>query len=280
VIDAARLGLVQLFATEARNDEARQLFWELYRTSRQPVAVLELLGRLDIEGAEPHEASQELEKFIATDPADFDACRALAHHYLVLGRAREARSLAERCLEARSESLPAWETLLGCLNDLGDKTPLGEAIDRVPETAREMAWYWKYRGIAAENIEQWEAAETAFRQALSRDPFDSRTHYRLGMLLHQFGKEAAEAEQHIARARELTAVHAQLREFYREVLLSNQRGITPSGELCADMGGHYEALGLQDAAAAWYRESLKRDPTNAKSRQGLRRQEEGDRHSS
>lgn len=271
VIDAARLGLVQFFATEARNDEARQLIWELHRTSPQPVAVLELLGRLDIEGAEPHEASQELEKFIATAPEDFDACCGLAHHYLVLGRAREARSLVERCLAARGESLSAWETLLGCLNDLGDNTHLREAIDHVPQAARETSWYWKYHGIAAENIEQWEAAETAFREALRRDPFDSRTHYRLGRLLHQLGKDVAEGNEHIARARELTLVHAQRRESYREVLLNNRQGMTLSSTLCADMGGHYEALGLQDGAAAWYREALKRDPTNAKSRQGLAR---------
>jgi tetratricopeptide (TPR) repeat protein len=271
LIDAARLGLVQLYAIEARNDEARPLIWELHRVSPQPVAVLELLGRLDVEGAEPHEASQELERFIAADPGDFDACRGLAQHYLVLGRAREARPLAERCLEARCESLAAWETLLSCLNDLGDNDSLAEALDRVPEAASEMAWYWKFRGIVAENMEQWEAAEAAFRQALRHDPFDSRTHYRLGRLLVQLGKDVAGGDEHMAEARRLTAAHTQLRELYRRVLLNNQQGIALSAALCAGMGEQYETLGLRDGAAGWYRESLKRDPTGIKSREGLAR---------
>jgi tetratricopeptide (TPR) repeat protein len=271
VIDAARLGLIQLFAIELRNDEARRLIWALYRASPEPVAVLELLGRLDIEGAEPHEASQELQKFIANDPGDFAACLGLAHHYMVLGRAGEARLLAERCLETQSDSLASWEALLGCLEDLGENRALAEAIERVPRTADESAWYWKYRGIAAEDMEQWEAAESAFRQAVQRDPFDSRLQYRLGRLLRHVGKDISEADEHIARARELTAIRTQLRDVYRLVVLSNQQGTALSDELCADMGEHYEFIGLQDGAAAWYQEALKRNPADAKSRQALDR---------
>ena len=271
VSDAARLGLIQLCATEARNDEARQLIWELYRTSPQPVAVLELLGRLDVEGADPHESIAELEKFLARDPDDFEARRALAQHYLVLGRSREARSLAEQCVRSNRQSLPAWQNLFSCLTDIGDHAALDESIERPPEPARETAWYWFFRGIAAEHRGQLEAAEDAFRSALLRDPFDQRTHYRLARVLIECGKDSSESEKHIGRSEQLNIARGRLREFYRQVILSNQRATGPTSELCFQMGTAYEALGILEGAEAWYRESLKRNPANAEVQQALAR---------
>ncbi len=275
-VDSARLGLVQLFATEVRYPEAREMIWELYRTSPRPVAVLELLGRLDVEGTDPHEAIAVLEKFIANVANDLEARRGLAHHYLNLGRARDGLPLVEQCVASRPDWLSAWETLLGCLADLGDFKSLNETISRLPAAANETAWCWHFRGFAAEQAGNLAAAEAAYRQALQLDPFDSRLQFRLGRVIYQLGADLAASEEHTARAQELAATRATMREFYRQLLLANQERSGPTSDLCYDMGSHYEALGLKSGAAAWYREVLKRDPANAKSREKLARLENVD----
>jgi len=234
--------------------------------------VLELLGRLDIEGAEPNEAAEIVQKFLETDPTDLEARRALAYHYMVLGKTREASSLVKECLEIRPDFVSAWEILVASLYDLGDFAALEAALDELPETGRETAWYWRFQATNLERRDQPEQAARALEHALAIDPFDSRLHYLLGRVYHQLGNDEGNAE-HITRWQELAAARARRRELYREVILSNQRGTGPSSELCFNMGSHYELMGVYDGAVAWHRESLRRDPTNAMSREALERLE-------
>jgi tetratricopeptide (TPR) repeat protein len=213
----------------------------------------------------------ELSKFVEADPSDLDASRALSHHYVILGRALEARPLAERCVQERPDWLGAWETLVSSHIELGDYPAAQRALERVPEPGQGTSWYWHYQGILAEQNSQWDAAEAALRQAVAYDPYDRRLHYRLGIILQRRGENLDQARNHLDRSSELATIRQRLREIYRHVILINQQNRPIGANLCFAMGNDYELLGRSDAAIAWYREAIKRNAQDSRSREGLSR---------
>jgi tetratricopeptide (TPR) repeat protein len=98
----------------------------------------------------------------------------------------EALTLWEACLDEGNEL--ARYALGYTLLALGRAREAHEQLKRYSSLVRRNAWAWCYLGQACEQLEDWEGAEYAYRQALeSTDAgsFDTDADERLAALLHR-----------------------------------------------------------------------------------------------
>lgn len=264
IMVAARVALVQLYALQMRRDEAREQVWPVLAGSSDPAAVLELFTMIEL-GAEPNDTAATLERFVAGDPEDFAARRALGSQYTVLGRTSEARQILEACLSERPGDVRAAEFLAQCLLDAAEFDACEALLQRVSDEGRTKAWYWRHRGYLCERKAEWAEARDKYAEAVRLAPTDSQAHHQLGTVLKRLGEED-DGQEHLDRGLELRAARTRILDLYGELA---QTGITsggpgPSGDLCYRMGACCQSLDLPEARE-WYREALRRAPGHAPS---------------
>jgi tetratricopeptide (TPR) repeat protein len=246
-------GLLEIYAPEGRMDEARAMLWELYGQvppHQQPMVMNKwlqtVLLRLD-----PKEAVAMLRRFVAADPADCDARRALARLAQAAGDDAEADRQLQACLEYLPGDVANWRARLETLAARGDRAAMMAAVRRLPASTAADPAIWGYRGQALLAAGDLRGAADAFRRAIALRPFDEELFYRLSLVERRLG-EADRARDHQRRSQSLRATRARLAEAaeaFRQAL---------DGSRAADMAAAAgrlstlcAALGWPQAAEAW-----------------------------
>jgi tetratricopeptide (TPR) repeat protein len=253
--DAGR-ALLNLYALEDRWDDAKVVLWRLYDESppSDRPGLLAMRMRSELERVAPLESAVQLRRFVAADPADWEAVRALAHAERQLGLRAEAAAHLRQCLEARPDDSRAWRDYLSLLRAAGDTTGLLDAVERIPKAAETEPEVWNYRGLALEKHGDLRGAANAYREAIERNPFVLEYHYRLGVAEERLGNRR-EAKEHFRRSTELREARGQLAQAYAACLAALQapgeKGPDPApirrlAALC-------DTLGWSRAADGWRR---------------------------
>ena len=102
--------------------------------------------RSELERVAPAESIVLLQRYVAADPTDWEALRALARAELALGHREEADHHFEACLKGDPENPRVWRDYLNMLNDRGDFDALKSALGEVPHAAEGDPDIWKLRG--------------------------------------------------------------------------------------------------------------------------------------
>jgi tetratricopeptide (TPR) repeat protein len=246
-----RLGLLHV---ENRILEAQQVGWEAY-SAVSPTAKRDILRALTLALlTEPPDdsARDQLDRWIAADPADMDAVVALLSRIAAQPRAgdpdRGARiAKLTSLLDGNPKHLPAREALVVALADAGELGRGRELLDAWPAEMRD-ARYYRLAGRWDLDYEHQPAqAVRAFRRALMDQPHDWRTHYRLSRALSTLGKvdEARREAETVARLREALEPenlgHRLVADFDH---LEDPQSRLDLGALCA-------TVGLDRLAEAW-----------------------------
>jgi tetratricopeptide (TPR) repeat protein len=203
--------LLKIYAAEDRWEDAYGIIWKAYDHASPPDRPLVLTMRLrcELERVAQSETIKLLRRYIAADPADFEALRALAKAELALGERAEAVRDMEACLRARPEDPRPWRDYLTMLQTLGEQDAFDATMARVPPSAETEPEIWIFRGQAKERAGNWQAAEEDYRKALELNPNLNNAHYRLSVIQERQGRRE-QAAAHRKRWQDLRDARTRL----------------------------------------------------------------------
>lgn len=258
VVHDASLELLKLYSTEDRWEELREVLWDAYERAN-PADHLTLLSmriRSEMERIAPEVVVGQLERYLAADPTDWMAVRALARAELALGRKDKARQHFEAFVAARPDDPRGWRDYLTMLYDQGDLDAWHALLARVPASAESEPEIWRFRGLKKERAGDWYGAAEDYRQALERNPFLAAAHYRLAMVEERMGNREKAAE-HRKQTEILREARNDLRLAYTDLMNAEDARVkqTPaSPDLPTSMrrlAKVCETLGWGRLAEAW-----------------------------
>ena len=164
--------LLSLYATEDRWDNAHKILWKLYdrATPDDRPSVLAMRIHSELERIAPTESVKHLTLYVAADPGDWEARRALAKAELALGQHSEALRDMSACLDARPDNPRVWLDYLTMLKSLGERDVFNTVLSSAPSLAETEPDLWLFRGQARELAGDWSAAAAQYRRALKLNP--------------------------------------------------------------------------------------------------------------
>ncbi len=211
LVNGAIKRLVALYVLEGRPEPARAVIWQAYRQARptEKPAILDYRLRVEIERIEAGEAVAVLRTYVAADPADRDARRALALAEQAAGDPAEADRQVARCLADDPLDVASWRVQHSLLNDRNDPAALIAAAAALPAAvaSAEDPVLQRLRARAFEEAGDLSAALTALRAAETLDPADAEVQFRLARVEQRLGQSESAAghrdrHQTLLRARE------------------------------------------------------------------------------
>jgi tetratricopeptide (TPR) repeat protein len=247
--------LVALYVLEGRLDEARQALWRAFdeATPEERLGVLATRVRAELERIDHKEAVTRLRAYVAADPEDWDARRALPLEEHATGDEASVDRDLEAGLLARPDDPTFWRARLEILHDRGDLEAFREAIARVPSTTEGDAKVWMYRGVARQTDGDVPGALEAFRRSAELAPNDAEIIYKLGMAELARGLTVP-GREHLARTRQLHQAYSDLKDAYHGFREQARRNPRDDPGYRSSIGRLAEAcrlLGWQREADAW-----------------------------
>jgi tetratricopeptide (TPR) repeat protein len=260
ILQMASQQLLELYATENRWDDAAQILWQTYERA-SPADRLSILGmrvRSELERLAPVATIRQLERYVAADPTDWQAFRALAQAERALGRREDASRDFQAGLAGCPDDPRFWRDYLGMLYDLGNQNAWKSLLARVPPCAESEPEIWRFRGLLKEQTGDWAGAAEDYRMALTRHPYVMASHYRLAMVEERLGHRDL-AVAHRKQADRLREARSELRVAFSELITAeeareNQKASNP--DLTTSMrrlASVCESLGWARLAEAWYK---------------------------
>ncbi len=249
--------LLSLYATEDRWDDAHVILWKVYDRSppEDRPTVLAMRIQSELERIAPTESTKLLMRYVAADPDDWEARRALANAELALGQRAEALRDLRDCLDARPEDPRLWRDYLTMLQSLGEVDDFNAVLDRVPALAETEPDLWIFRAQARERAGDWTTAAAHYRRALELNPNLLNAHYRLANIEGRLG-HSIEAAAHRKRWQELHEARSALRQAFGAYFEAQKSLPNDSPELLASirrLASICQTLGWSRAADGWSR---------------------------
>ncbi len=251
--------LMKIYATENRWEDFYDVIWKSYdhAAPQDRSLILSLRIRSELERVAWSESIKLLRRYVAADPADFEALCALANAELALGQKAEAVRDMEACLRSRPEDSRVWRDYLTMLQSLGEIDAFNAVLARVPAAAEVEPEIWMFRGQARERDGDWSGAAEHLHRALELNPNLLNAQYRLAIIEARLGHRDQSAA-HRKRWQELLDARTQLRladADYQAALAAGSRPGTASGpDLRASikrLRTICETLGWSRAAEGW-----------------------------
>jgi tetratricopeptide (TPR) repeat protein len=253
----ASFELIKLYAAEDRWEDVHVILWQAYERASPAdyMALLYMRVRSELERVAPDETIKKLERYVAADPTDWEALRALAKAESALGRGVEAGRHFQACLKGQPDDARAWSDYLNLLHAQGDMDTWSALLAKVPPSADSEAEIWKFRGLRKERAGDWAGAASDYRAALERNPYITAYHYRLAMVEERLGCRD-EAAKHRKQADQLREARSQLLPAFTDVIDAQEHRASTAPNLPVSirrLASICETLGWTRLADAWYK---------------------------
>jgi thioredoxin-like negative regulator of GroEL len=252
------LQLLGLYAMENRPENAAVVLWNAYEHAN-PVDHLSLLSmrvRSELERLAPEATIIQLARFVAEDPSDWEALRALARAELALNRKEEAQRHFQACLEGAPDNPRVWRDYLSMLHDTGNQETFAALLTKVPPTAESESDIWRFRGLLKEEADDSRGAAQDYSTALMHNPYTMAAHYRLAMVEERLVHRESAAE-HRKKADQLRNARGELQTAFENVLAAEearqkQTSVDPDLQTSIRrLASVCETLGWARLAQAW-----------------------------
>jgi tetratricopeptide (TPR) repeat protein len=243
--------LLKIYAIEDRWEDAYLIIWRSYEHAK-PVdhpALLSMRLRPELERVSHKESSSVLRRYVAAQPDDWEAFRALARAQAALGQHTDAVLHFQACIEGRPDDVQAWCDYLAMQLDQGDLESFLALLKRPPAGADRESNTWMYRGMASERAGNWVTAAEEFHKAIELNPCVPKYYYRLAMAEERLGLHG-EAIVHRQRTKEMNDARAQLPGAYASFFGSKDTGGKTSRE---HLDGARKRLALLCETLGWLR---------------------------
>jgi tetratricopeptide (TPR) repeat protein len=252
------LQLLSLYATENRWEDAAIIVWHAYEQTSQEdhLALLSMRVRSELERLAPEATIGIVKRYVAADPYDWEALRALARAELSLNLKDEAERHFQACLKGDPNNPRVWRDYLSMLHDTGNEEALGTLLGKVPEVAEREPEIWRLRALLKEKSGDWIGAARDYGTALDRNPFLMASHYRLAMVEERLGRHES-AAAHRKKADQLRDARGELRAAFNNVVAAEearqqQKAIKPDlPTALRKLASVCETLGWARLALAW-----------------------------
>jgi tetratricopeptide (TPR) repeat protein len=242
--------LIDHYLMQERWDEARDLFWNLVRVAPDPVRKKHVLLRMLAPDDERYDLSEMIawhEKFVAQNPGDADAQRALGLNLARIGRMEEARQHLGACARAHPETSRFVDSWVWFLLMAGDVEQAAEILDSLPEEFDQIDSFWMHRGRCHELRGAWSESARCFRKAVALSPHRLDANNRLAQALRITGS-AREAAQQSEIAKQIAEAKRNLLNTREDLLRQNAE---PDSHACARLAELCRTLGMTKEAEAW-----------------------------
>jgi tetratricopeptide (TPR) repeat protein len=254
------LQLLGLYATENRWEDAALVLWNAYEHTNPTdhLSLLSMRVQSELERLAPQATISTLNGYVAADPSDWEARRALARAELALNRKEEAERHFQACLEGAPDNPRVWRDYLSMLHDTGNQEAFAALLAKVPPTAESEPDIWRFRGLLKEKLGDWLGAAQDYGMALERSPYVMALHYRLAMVEERLGNRESAAE-HRKKADQLRDAQGELRTAFNNVVTAEdarQKQASANPDLPTSMrrlATVCETLGWARLADAWNR---------------------------
>jgi tetratricopeptide (TPR) repeat protein len=248
--------LLQVYAAEDRWEDAYPVIWKAFDHAAPPDRPLMLTMRIRcaLERISPVERAKIVRRYVAADPADLEALRALANAEVAVGQGDEAIRHIEAGLRAQPEDPRAWRDYLTMLQFLGEQEAFRAALARVPHSGDAEPEIWIFRGQLSERDGDLEGAIADYRRALERNPNLLGAHYRLATIEARLGRHE-QAAPHRKRWEELRDAQDQLRRVDAEyrAALEAAAASEPKPSALAELRAAARRLGSVCETLGWAR---------------------------
>jgi tetratricopeptide (TPR) repeat protein len=257
IMHDATYGLLELYATEDRWEDAHVVLWRAYDEAALEDRPQLLAWRLrsELERVAPLETVPILRRYVAAVPDDWEALRSLARAELALGRKDVAERHFQACMKARPDDPRVWRDYLTMLHEQGEWDAFSALLARAPRAVESEPEIWKFRGMMCEKNGNIDGAAENYRQAIERNPNVLEYHYRLAVADERLGQRA-EAAEHRKRTQQLREASAQLPKAYHDFLDAQAQRSTGGPDLATSikqLASICETLGFARAAEGWNR---------------------------
>jgi tetratricopeptide (TPR) repeat protein len=246
-------GLLNLYALQGRDDEARRLALRLYEVEPDPhdrVQLLLQLIRHEAHAIAPDSVAHQLAPVVEGNPGDLRSTLALGLALVHDSRFDPGLDLLRRAVDAHREIPETWASYLSALADAGQTDALKRALGELPAALADDPRFESARGWIAAQRGDWVAAARAYRRAWEARPGDAALAYRLQTALRNAGRkeELAGLEP---RLQAIVASREKLRPLYDQIDALPDLGRVPHPELYLELATALEHLGRHDEARAW-----------------------------
>ncbi len=204
--------LLNKYAIQDRWDEARVLIWQAYDESLGALerrSWLELSLKTQIERSLPSATLIHAREWIAADPDDWHARRALARAANAEKLYGEADREIRTCVAAKPTDPVVWGDWVEMLRIREDFDGIASLLAKCPTEADADPRILMARGRLKRQERDFAAAADLFARAVEKTPSDPDAHNSLALALQLVGK-TKEAEVHRRR-------HAELEETSKEI---------------------------------------------------------------
>jgi tetratricopeptide (TPR) repeat protein len=279
----AAQGLIALYVVEERPVDAAEVVWQVKEQMPPEWLPNALIMRLrtETERIDPREAVSVLRRYVANDPSDWQAIRALARAEQAVGRTAEADEWIAEAIRLRPDDPMVWRDRLKILDRRHDRSGLITVVDMIPRSASEDTVIWQYRGMEREAMADLAGAAVALERSVVLDPYREEAHYLLAGVEQRLENSKA-AEHH----REVHTRLSEARQSLGRIALEYQTVFERAGAhtseargIAARLAELCRTLGFERDAEEWDRLGPPKLPAagGADSRRGEEPQEKGGR---
>jgi tetratricopeptide (TPR) repeat protein len=252
------MALLNLYATEDRWEDAYPVIWIAYDRaagSEERLTWLTMRMRAELERVSQKESITSLRRYVAADPLDLEALRALARAEQAIGQTRDSEHHFRECLKLRPDYVRAWLGFLALLQEEGELDRFLELLSVSPPSADSESETWYFRGIASEKARDWRTAASHFRKAIDLNPYLQKCYYRLGMAEERLGLRE-QAVVYRKKSTEMQEARARFPAAYSAYFATGESGeaaaVEPS-KAARRLAAICDTLGWARAAQAWNR---------------------------
>jgi tetratricopeptide (TPR) repeat protein len=248
-------GLLNLYALQGRDDDARALGLRLFEVETDPHDRIELLVQLirhDAHAIAPSATVLELEPVAKANPGDKLSARALGLALVRESRYDAGLELLSRAVKSDPTDTQAWEAYVTGLTDAARIDALNETLAQLPKTIADAPCFDGAKGWAASQRRDWDSAIQSYRRAWERRPDDPTLAYRLQLALRNAGR-IEELDRLAPRFRAVATARESLRTLYDRIDALPDVGSAPHWDLYEQVAAALEQLQRTDEARAWKR---------------------------
>jgi tetratricopeptide (TPR) repeat protein len=254
-IPEAGWALLSLYYVQGRREEAHRLSLELHAIEPDPRDRVRLLLELVRQDARPitlERLIDRLEPIVQGRPEDLRSAIALGLALIRNSRVDEGLPILKRVVDRAAGDADAWDAWLLGLDEARQFDELAVALARLPSAMARDPRFERFRGILAQQRQDWPAAADAYLRAWRTDPSDAQVLYRLSRALRAAGR-ADQADSFDLKVRAAKEARDQILSLYEEAEADKTLGVAPHPALYHRLADLRERMGRNDEALAWHR---------------------------
>ena len=260
ILEALAFGFLRLY----RFNEAMGCLEQWLKIEPESVAALVLRGKAWKRVHAYHNAVADFEHALQLDPDQFDARLDLSTIHIDNGHAADAVTHLEYLRRQDAANPEVLVRLAAAFTDHGDYAEAQRVLDQLLRDHPHFAVALSAQGQLCLATNRFAEAESWLRQAMTENPFDRQSHYRLYIALQRQQKESEATEQE-QRLKQID------RKIERLIELSNRKlpNSPHDPALLFELGQIISDLGQEEVGVQWYHTALRKDPKFAPAHRAL-----------